>query len=164
MKRYYILCDNCHLHHAAIIQLLHVTLSTTCDQIGCLDVSATPSLIMQQLSKFSPDFIITLDLAGFEFKTLTGECFLNTLPCKILNIIWGDKSKYEPYLSKKLSLSMLFYDVTGHDNNLPSKYTNMRYYYPTSKEIVTNQYKRSNNTVLEVMQEIWTHFKSETLL
>ena len=100
------------------------------------------------LYKLNPDLIISLDLSGFELRTLTGECLLNMLPCKVCNIIWGDKPEYSNYLSGKLSLSMLFYDATGIDNQLPSKYPNMRYYC----------------TTFTTLQDIWDHFTKEVLL
>ena len=129
-----------------------------------IDKQQTRSTVSQQLLSTNPDLIITLDLAGFEFRTLTGECLLNMLPCKVCNILWGNKSEYCKYLTGKLSLSMLFYDATGTDNQLPSKYPNMRYYYPTSRAIPTTTLNDTESEIIETLQNIWNHFIAEVLL
>ncbi len=155
-------------YHTQITKALNNIISANLFSAHIMDFSdKTPiSFISQQLSAESPDHIITLDLAGFELRTLTGECLLNTLPCKVCNIIWGDNPEYSNYLSGKLSLSMLFYDATGSDNQISSKYPNMRYYYPTSKAIPTVSCNNFNTESedLETLQNIWNHFTKEVLL
>ena len=120
------------------------------------------SELMKNLTSSAPDVIISLDFSGFELKTLTGECLLNTLPCKILNIISVDATGYHTFLSKKLSLSMLFYDISGNDVPLPAKYPNMRYYYPL-KEISSATASREIPSA-DMFRDIWNHFKKEALL
>lgn len=155
-------------YHTQITKALNNTASSVLFCAYFVDISnKTPiSSISQQLSTECPDVIITLDLAGFELRTLTGESLLNMLPCKVCNIIWGDKPEYSNYLSGKLSLSMLFYDATSNDNQLPSKYPNMRYYYSTSKAIPTVPFNNVNteSDVLETLQNIWNRFTKEVLL
>ena len=146
--------------HATLIKLL----TNTITQSHHADINKTsPSVLSQQLSLSAPDIIITLDLAGFELKTLTGECLFNTLPAKMLNIIHGDQPEYHNYISKKLSLSMLFYDMTGHDHQLPGKYKNMRYYYPISQVASSLTCDTDCNTS-QILSDIWSHFKEEVLL
>lgn len=146
--------------HATLIKLL----TNNITQSHHADINKTsPSALSQQLSLSSPDIIITLDLAGFELKTLTGECLFNTLPAKILNIIHGDQPEYHTFLSKKLSLSMLFYDMSGQDYQLPDKYKNMRYYYPVSQVTSSPTYDSDCNTS-QILSDIWNHFKEEVLL
>lgn len=153
-------------YHTQIIKALNTIVLSDMFSAQIMDISGnTPiSTLSQQLSATIPDTIITLDLAGFELKTLTGECLLNMLPCKVLNIIWGAKPEYSDYLSRKLSLSMLFYDATGEDNVLSSKYPDMRYYYPTNHAIPTAITNNNDQQITETLQKIWTHFKSEVLL
>ncbi len=150
-------------YHINILQSLKSILpSNDCD-ISHIDISdKSSSELSMQLSALSIDYIITLDLAGFELKTLTGECLLNMLPCTILNIIWGDKPQYEAFLSKKLSLSMLFYDATGDNHHLNVKYPYLRFYYPTSDPI--NPAPENNKQTVITLQSVLAHFKEETLL
>lgn len=151
-------------YHNQIIKALNTIVSTNGSSAQVIDISVkTPmSKSSRQLSSLSADIIITLDLAGFELRTLTGECLLNMLPCKVCNILWGDKPEYNKYLTGKLSLSMLFYDATGVDYQLPSKYPNMRYYYPTSK--VLDVQSTLEPEMLKILQNIIVHFTKEVLL
>lgn len=80
------------------------------------------------IRSFAPDVLITLDLAGFRFRSQGDGCALNLLYSKNLNLIWGDKPEYEKWLSETLSLSMQFYDASGTDHNLSLKYPNLLYY------------------------------------
>lgn len=152
-------------YHTQITKALNTIVFSNGSNAHIIDIkNANSPQFTQQLSSNTPDIIITLDLAGFELRTLTGECLLNMLPCKVCNIIWGDKPEYSKYLSSKLSLSMLFYDATGTDNQLPSKYPNMRYYYPTSRAIPTTTLNDTESEIIETIQNIWNHFTKEVLL
>lgn len=152
-------------YHKQITKALESIVSSNGSNAHFIDTkNANSSQFKQQLSSNIPDLIITLDLAGFEFRTLTGECLLNMLPCKVCNILWGNKSEYCKYLTGKLSLSMLFYDATSTDNQLPSKYPNMRYYYPTSRAIPTTTLNDTESKIIETIQNIWNHFTKEVLL
>lgn len=154
-----------HPNHTQIIKALDTNASFNGANAHTISIQdANSSHFTQQLSVNTPDIIITLDLAGFEFRTLTGECLLNMLPCKVCNIIWGDKAEYKDYLSGKLSLSMLFYDATSQDNQLPAKYPNMRYYYPTSKTILSTTFNDTESEIIETLQNIWNHFIAEVQL
>ena len=154
-------------YHTKVAKALETIISSNGPNAQIIDITTKTSLsdLSIQLSALSPETVITLDLAGFEFRTLTGECFLNTLPCKICNIIWGDKTEYKDYLSGKLSLSMLFYDATANDNQLSVKYPYLRYYYPTIRAIPT--ICSNNNDPLpqtyETLQDVWMHFIREVL-
>lgn len=154
-------------YHTKIAKALETIVSSNGSNAQIIDITNKTSLsdLSIQLSALSPETVITLDLAGFELRTLTGECFLNTLPCKVCNIIWGDKSEYKDYLSGKLSLSMLFYDATANDNLLSVKYPYLRYYYPTVRAISIT-YSNNNETLLqtyETLQDVWMHFIREVL-
>lgn len=155
-------------YHIQITKALNDIISANIFSAQTIDISPQTSRsdVTQQLSSAPPDLIITLDLTGFELRTLTGECLLNMLPCKVCNIIWGENAEYSNYLSGKLSLSMLFYDATGIDNRLPSQYPNMRYYYPTAKAIPILSLDKVNgeSETLESLQNIWNHFMKEALL
>lgn len=157
-----------HPYHSNILSILSKCTNLKNFNTHIIDINkqSNTSAICQKLSQSSPDLIITLDLAGFELRTVTGECLLNMLPCKTCNIIWGDKPAYKEYLTGKLSLAMLFYDATGKDNQLPAKYSYMRYYYPTSEAIITTQAgsNASESQTVEVLQNIWNHFTKEVLL
>lgn len=153
-------------YHEQIIKALNNTASSVLPSACIMDISNKSNLssITEKLSAECPDFIITLDLAGFELRTLTGECLLNMLPCKVCNIIWGNKPEYNAYLNGKISLSMLFYDASGQDNHLPSMYPNLRYYYPTAKPFSTTPSDTPDDIAVNILQEILIHFKAEILL
>lgn len=118
--------------------------------VSTLDIHTSNHECLQKIYKLTPDILITLDLAGFHFRTQAGEMALNMLPTKNINLIWGHKPEYAEFLSKKLSLSMLFYDVSGTDYQLPRHYPNMLYYKATY--------------TLDTFEELWTDFTKEVLL
>lgn len=154
-------------YHTQIAKAMDTIVSITSSNAQIIDIKNVHlSHFTQQLSSSTPDIIITLDLAGFEFRTLTGECLLNMLPGNVCNILWGDKPEYNKYLTGKLSLSMLFYDATGTDNQLPAKYPYMRYYYPTPQAIPASTYSdnTSETQTSEALLNIWEHFTKEVLL
>lgn len=153
-------------YHEQIIKALKNTASPVLSGALITDISdkSNFSSVSDKLSSECPDIIITLDLAGFELRTLTGECLLNMLPCKVCNIIWGNKPEYNAFLNGKISLSMIFYDATGQDNHLLSAYPNMHYYYSTDKPVSTIPSGILDDVTVNVLQEILTHFKNEVLL
>lgn len=121
---------------------------------------------LNQIKELQPDVIITLDLAGFRFRTQSGENALNMLHSKNLNLIWGSKPEYAQYLNKKISLSMLFYDVSGEDYNLPEIYPNMLY-YKVIATIPTACPKADCPNLpqgVKTFQQIWADFTQEVLL
>lgn len=107
---------------------------------------------LNTLKDYEPDVLITLDLAGFRFRTQSGENALNMLYTKNLNLICGNRPEYAPLLRKKISLSMIFYDISGKDNSLPQFYPNMLYYHPA---VLTS---------CEDFLQIWHDFTRQALL
>lgn len=120
--------------------------------VSVLDINSSTQdyQYIAEIKASQPDVLITLDLAGFLFRTQAGEIALNMLPTKNLNLIWGNRPEYAPLLSKKLSLSMLFYDVSGKDWQLPAIYPNLLYYEAFDS--------------IDCFPRIWEAFKAETLL
>lgn len=152
-------------YHRNILSVLADHLFPNDTDISIIDLSQSNiSALGQHLDAAAPDLVITLDLAGFEIRTYTGECFLNILPSKICNIIWGSKPEYENFLNGKLSLSMLFYDATGINHELSSVYPYLRYYYPTIHPITNSQIVDSDSDTIEALKALWNHFIKEVLI
>jgi len=120
-------------------------------------------LCLKKLDELSPEVLITLDLAGFHFRTQTGETALNMLTTKNLNLIWGNQSKYTLPLSKKLSLSMIFYDATGNNFSLPQHYPNMQY-YKTNNNFYIDITPQTKPDAKIAFAYIWKDFTQEVLL
>ena len=57
----------------------------------------------------APDLLVTFDLAGFTFTTLTGGVAFNLLNCKQVHFLLEDRLPNEKYLAEPLSISMFFY-------------------------------------------------------
>ncbi len=144
----------------AVIYAYHTEVSNTiaaylCEQqhtISILDINSEPYdyQCLSKIKELEPDVLITLDLAGFRFRTQAGEITFNMLPTKNLNLIWGNKPEYACFLNKKLSLSMLFYDISGINHHLTETYPNLLYY----KDFAS----------LDCFPQIWSNFAKETLL
>lgn len=152
-------------YHRNILSILADHLFPNDTDISIIDLSQSNiSALGQHLDATAPDLVITLDLSGFEIRTYTGECFLNILPSKICNIIWGNKPEYSKYLNGKLSLSMLFYDATGINHELSSVYPYLRYYYSTMYPIASTQINDSASETIEALKALWNHFIKEVLI
>lgn len=156
-------------YHPAIAGFLTSEISESSEIKSCiqtLDIDAFPcdSACLKACMRFAPDIVITLDLAGFRFPTQSGECALNMLTTKNLNLIWGRKPEYSAYLCKKLSLSMRFYDVSGTDCEFPLTYPNMLYYKACDElyQEADTQMKQTSNRIL--FKKLWSDFLKEVLL
>ena len=139
-------------YHTTVSRQIQSALDADGHTITILDISFSMADHEKQkkISKLQPDVLITLDLAGFPFRTQAGEIALNMLPTKNLNLIWGNKPEYAPLLNRKLSLSMLFYDVSGADHRLTELYPNLLYY----------RFSES----IDSFPQIWADFIREVLL
>ncbi len=142
-------------YHTSISTMLKSTLSDDKYTVSIIDINAYKfdHLCLKDIENIHPDILITLDLSGYGFRTQTGENALNMLYTKNLNLIWGNKPEYAPFLTKKISMSMLFYDVSGRDHHLPTHYPNMLYYKVVDR--LTDETS---------FQNIWTDFIAQTLL
>lgn len=120
-------------------------------------------LCLQKIQAQSPDILITFDLAGFPFRTQTKEASLNMLSSKNLNLLWGNKKEYAPFLSGKLSLSMIFYDLSGKDFHLPKLYPNLQY-YKASQDYCLDTHMTDVKNFSKIFSLIWEDFTTEVLL
>lgn len=55
------------------------------------------------------DLIITLDMAGYQFTTELETPSLNTISCRIVNIVFASLENLEHYFKLPLNFSMFFY-------------------------------------------------------
>lgn len=147
--------------HASLSRMLCAALAAS-GNVATIDVNSFTydHQCYSAIQDFQRTVLITLDLAGFCLRTQSGECALNLLHCKCLNFIWGEKPEYQSYLQGKLSLSMLFYDVSGEDHNLPERYPNMLYYHPSFTLLSSDPEPAMQNTFMK----IWQDFSCEVLL
>ena len=150
-------------YHTTASRQIQSTLESNGHAVTILDISfcMPDHKYLQKINELQPDILITLDLAGFQFRTQAGEIALNMLPTKNLNLLWGNKPEYAGLLHKKISLSMLFYDVTGMDHHLPALYPDLLYY----KVLGTIPPEASDFTqARESFALIWADFTREVLL
>lgn len=142
-------------YHTDISNTILSALNRSKYTISIIDIDAYKfdHQCLQHIEQLQPDILITLDLSGFRFRTQMGENALNMLYTKNLNLIWGYKPEYTPYLSKKISMSMLFYDATGINNHIPTLYPNILYYKALNELTHTKSFLN-----------IWNDFITEVLL
>lgn len=138
-------------HHLDISNMICSSLISLGHTISVFDIGTTPydHITLNQIKQYNPDVLITLDLAGFRFRSQSGECALNLLYSKNLNLVWGRKPEYDKWLKGKISLSMLFYDATGSNNRLSEHYQNLLYY------------KWENTAMPDNWHRIWADFEEE---
>lgn len=153
----------CHAETASMIQSV---LQQLAHSVTVVDINSErfSHVCLARIKEADPDILITLDLAGFCFRTQSGENALNMLCTKNLNIIWKNKPEYAPLLSRKISLSMLFYDASGTDNRLPFLYPDLLYYkasLPIKQSAVSATDIAGNQ---KAFLSIWEDFTKEALL
>lgn len=64
---------------------------------------------LQKIQSAGPNLVITINLVGFEFTTLTGGISYNLWNTKFVHFILEKHLKNEVFLNKPLSISMFFY-------------------------------------------------------
>ena len=69
--------------------------------------------IISEIKARRPDVLITVDLVGFEQRTLTDNISYNLLDCKQLHLLLHENPRNESYLAGQLSIAMFFY-CEGH--------------------------------------------------
>lgn len=144
---------NKYSYHTEVASMIYTVLTQNNATLTMIDIDdyKFDHECLARIKELQPDVIITLDLAGFRFRTQSGENALNMLTSKNLNLVWGDKPEYAEFLNKKISLSMIFYDTTGMDHGLMEKYPNMLYY----------KAGWNLNNDLECFTKIWKNFLTE---
>ncbi len=65
--------------------------------------------LIGDIKKASPDYLVTLDLLGFERMTLTDQIAYNLLGCRQIHILLSDAPQNEKYLARPLSIAMFFF-------------------------------------------------------
>ena len=155
-----------YVYHTTVSHIIQSVLASFSHQVTTLDIDdfTYSHQCLAKITSLAADVIITLDLAGFHLRTQSGENALNMLTSKNLNLIWGNKNEYASYLQKKISLSMLFYDVTGTDNHLPEQYPNMHYYKTLCKLDANENTPEAQTANASAFQTIWNDFTQEVLL
>ena len=153
-------------YHTAISHMLQSILASFSHQVTTLDMDdfTYSHQCLAKITSLAPDVIITLDLAGFHLRTQSGENALNMLTSKNLNLIWGSKNEYASYLQKKISLSMLFYDATGENHDLPQQYPNLLFYKALDKLDISANTPEIQIANVSAFQTIWSDFTQEVLL
>lgn len=151
-------------YHKNVTNMLIGSLSNTDYTVQTLDINSTqyPHQCLAKLNSMNPDILITLDLAGFHFRTQSGENALNMLYTKNLNLVWGNRPEYADYLNKKVSLSMLFYDTTGKDYRLSTHYPNVLYYKTCPDFLIAQECDSATDS--SNFLAIWEDFLAEVLL
>ena len=83
---------------------------------------------LQRIQNGGADLVITINLSGFEFTTLTGGISYNLWNTKFVHFLLKRNLKNEPILEKPLSISMFFYCLgKEYKEYLQKKYPNLPY-------------------------------------
>lgn len=65
--------------------------------------------IIGEIKALRPDVLVTVDLPGFEQRTLTDNISYNLLDCKQLHLLLHENLRNESCLDGQLSIAMFFY-------------------------------------------------------
>lgn len=66
----------------------------------------------QSMQKYQPDFLVSLDMAGFEMLTEAEEASYNRIPCRMAHLILSGYDNYRNVLEHMINFSMYFYTNT----------------------------------------------------
>ena len=119
-----------YVHHTSIANCFQKLPAFQNYRLITIDISdtAVSHKYLAKINSYDPAAIITLDLAGFQLRTQSGEAALNMMSAKIMNLIWGERPEYNAYLSGKISLSMHFFDCLDFFPAMTELYPNISYY------------------------------------
>ena len=153
-------------YHITVASMINFSLKQLNHTVSILDINSQKfdHLCLAKLNFLAPDILITLDLSGFRFQTQSGENALNMLTTKNLNIIWGNRPEYANFLNKKISLSMLFYDASGINNQLPQIFPYVLYYKALGEINITSEFVQHTSYNQGIFLAIWQDFLKEVLL
>lgn len=99
--------------------------------------------IISEIKARRPDVLITVDLVGFEQRTLTDNISYNLLDCKQLHLLLHENPRNESYLAGQLSIAMFFYCAgDALYNRLAQRYPHL----PYLKKLPGGQEKPDNQT------------------
>ncbi len=99
--------------------------------------------IIGEIKVQRPEVLITVDLPGFEQRTLTDNISYNLLDCKQLHFLLHENLRNESYLAGQLSIAMFFYCAgDALYNRLAQRYP----YLPYLKKIPGEQEKPDDQT------------------
>lgn len=82
-----------------------------------------------KLAKGCPDVIVSLDMAGFQFKTLLENYYYNILPIRQLHLIM-DVEKWSEYSDKDFAINLFLYvpQIMNEEIKEDEERINIRYY------------------------------------
>lgn len=114
---------------------------------------------------YSPNVIISFDLAGFELRTVDNTLSLNGIYCRQANILFQKATVYGQDLMHRQNLSMYTYVCAKDDSDkLKETYREV----PNIYRMPEIWYKPSNNiqeeTNKENIKKWWDEFKKEARL
>lgn len=83
---------------------------------------------LPRIQSVGADLVITINLSGFEFSTLTGGISYNLWNTKFVHFLLNQNLPNEKYLNKPISISMFFYCLgKGYKEYLQQKYPEIPY-------------------------------------
>lgn len=79
-----------------------------------------------EIKRKRPDFILCINMAGFESVTFTDNIAYNLLGCKQIHLLFGKNIKNEKLLNNDLSIAMFFVTTdVEYMKSLREKYTTL---------------------------------------
>ena len=73
--------------------------------------SLVRNTLINQIKKIEPDILVTYNMAGFEFSTLTDGIAYNLIDCRQIHFLINDSIPNLHMLKKNLSLNMFVVDL-----------------------------------------------------
>lgn len=98
-------------------------------EVTCLQYSPKERRdIIGEIRALRPDVLVTVDLPGFEQRTLTDNISYNLLDCKQLHLLLHENPGNESCLAGQLSIAMFFYcEGDALYNRLAQRYPHLPY-------------------------------------
>lgn len=75
-----------------------------------------------QICSYTPTFVITLDLAGFELRTEGDGYSYNTIPCRMAHFLFEAAEMYREILAGEFNFSMFFYAYPQSSKMIQKEY------------------------------------------
>ena len=89
------------------------SIKSNCDvQVLFADTSHDKrTTVITQIKEAGPDILVTYNLAGYEFSTLTDGIAYNLIDCRQIHFICKERISENIYLNRNLSINMFFENI-----------------------------------------------------
>jgi hypothetical protein len=150
MKIVFVINSKKYFYHKDMLRqfLISAEKYGTCRIID-LSVGTAFHMIYDEIEQSGCDLLISLDLAGFEFRTETNTLSYNNLGCRMAHVLFRGMHEYREELRQQMNFSMFLFSMREEDvavmndryPNIPNveRIERMEYRHPAEEDMAKSR-------------------------